>query len=61
MLTRPFLVAGLSMFLGTLALGMATPGLTTWVAKLGGGPGGGVLGVRDYRVVYDTMDWTGGR
>ena len=38
MLTRPFLVAGLSMFLGTLALGMATPGLTTWVAKLGGGP-----------------------
>jgi len=26
------------MFLGTLALGMATPGLTTWVAVLGGGP-----------------------
>ena len=38
MLNRPFLVAGLSMFLGTLALGMATPGLTTWVAVLGGGP-----------------------
>jgi DHA1 family multidrug resistance protein-like MFS transporter len=38
MLTRPFLIAGLSMFLGTLALGMATPGLTTWVAILGGGP-----------------------
>ena len=26
------------MFLGTLALGMATPGLTTWVSILGGGP-----------------------
>ena len=38
MLTRPFLVAGFSMFLGTLALGMATPGLTTWVSILGGGP-----------------------